>query len=410
MSAVERRAVRFAPPSLTDSPMSATRDQLQNAARGPAAVAAGKYTLIDSREGLSELAAAMLAAPAHAIDSEANSGFAYRERMCLLQVNVGERLWLVDLVAMPGAGELLEPLRPALESTEHSTCLHGGEYDVALLKRDYGIQPAAVWDSQQAASLLGWPQTGYGKLVERICGVSLAKGHAFHDWARRPLAAEPLRYALDDVRYLPAVCATLAGLVREADLEEEVEIAGQAVATATWNGTFRPDGLWKIKGVRQLERRRLPLLTALWTWRDEAARAADMPAGRLLNNALLLALARTAPSRPADLRRIGVRGGRLRRWGDAILETVATARREPPAVPAPPAAPRRDPAERERGKRLREWRRREAAGRGVTEQAVLPAAALRHLASQGAGDLAAVPQLGPKRIRLYGDVLSRLAS
>ena len=56
------------------------------------------YTLVDSREGLAELAAAMAAAPEHAIDSEANSGFAYREHLCLLQVNVGEQLWLVDLV------------------------------------------------------------------------------------------------------------------------------------------------------------------------------------------------------------------------------------------------------------------------------------------------------------------------
>ena len=54
-------------------------------------------------------------------------------------------------------------------------------YDVGLLRRDYGIQPGAVWDSQQAASLLGWPQTGYGRLVERLCGVSLAKGHALYD-------------------------------------------------------------------------------------------------------------------------------------------------------------------------------------------------------------------------------------
>jgi len=373
-------------------------------------VQASDYTLVDSRGGLAELAAAMTAAPEHAIDSEANSGFAYREELCLLQVNVEERLWLVDLVALPREADLLEPLRPALESATKSTFLHGGEYDVALLKRDYGIQPAAVWDSQQAASLLGWPQTGYGRLVERICGVSLAKGHAFHDWARRPLAPEPLRYALDDVRYLPTVCRRLRELVRQADLDEEVEIAGQAVATATWNGGFRPEGLWRIKGVRQLQRRQMPVLAALWQWRDEAARATDMPAGRLLNNALLLAVARAAPRQPGDLRRCGLRGRRLDRWGGALLRAVESARRNPPPVPEPPPAPRPQPVERDRNKRLREWRRQEAERRGITEQAVLPAAALRHLVQHGAIDFAAVPQLGAKRLRLYADILGRLAS
>ncbi len=368
-----------------------------------------EFTLIDSRDGLIELGAAMAAAPEHAIDSEANSGFAYREEMCLLQVNVDGRLWLVDLVALPREADLLDPLRPALEAADTVTLLHGGEYDVGLLRRDYAIQPAGIFDSQQAASLLGWSQTGYGALVERICGVSLAKGHAFRDWARRPLAPEPLRYALDDVRYLPAVCRRLLELVEEVDLVEEVEIAGQAVAAATWNGSFSPAGLWRIKGVRQLDRGRLPLLTALYQWRDEAARRADMPAGRLLNNAVLLALARAAPRRAQDLRRLGLRGRRLERWGAEMLRTVAAARDEPPPVPEPAAAPRLEPAARDRSQRLRQWRRQEAARRSVTEQVVLPAAALRHLARHGAADLAAVPQLGPKRIRLYGETLTRLA-
>lgn len=369
----------------------------------------GGFTRVDSPERLGELAAVMAAAPEHAIDSEANSGFAYRERICLLQVNVEGRLWLVDLVALPHRDDVLDPLRPAIESPDKTTFLHGGEYDAGLLRRDHRIQPAGLWDSQQAASLLGWPQTGYGKLVERICGVSLAKGHAFHDWARRPLAAEPLRYALDDVRYLPDVCRHLRRLVEEADLVEEVEIACQAVAAASWNGDFRPDGLWRIKGVRQLDRDRMPLVAALWNWRDAAAREADMPAGRLLNNALLLALARAAPRRPDDLRRLGVRGRRLDRWGREILGVLVAARREPPPVPEPPVAPRTAPEERDRSKRLRDWRRQESNRRGVTEQAVLPAAALRHLARHGAADLAAVPQLGAKRIRLYGETLGRLA-
>jgi ribonuclease D len=368
------------------------------------------YTLVDSRDGLAELAAAMMAAPEHAIDSESNSGFAYSEQMCLLQANVEGRLWLVDLVALPREPEVLDPLRPALESLSQPTFLHGGEYDVGLLRRDYGIQPAAVWDSQQATSLLGWPQTGYGTLVERICGVKLAKGHAFHDWARRPLAPDPLRYALDDVRYLPAVCRRLRELVAEADLEEEVEIAGRAVAAATWNGGFRPEGLWRIKGVRQLERGRLPLLSALFAWREEVAREVDMPPGRLINNALLLALARAAPSRPDELRRLGLGGRSLERWGRAVLGVLEQARRDPPPVPRAPLVPRPQPAERERNRRLRDWRRQESARRGVTEQAVLPAAALRHLAEHGPGQLAAVPQLGEKRIRLYGNTLKRLAS
>ena len=39
---------------------------------------------------------------------------------------------------------------------------------------------------------------------------------------------------------------------------------------------------------------------------------------------------------------------------------------------------------------------------------MLPAAALRYLAEHGAEELGAVPQLGEKRIGLYGDKLAAL--
>jgi ribonuclease D len=63
---------------------------------------------------------------------------------------------------------------------------------------------------------------------------------------------------------------------------------------------------------------------------------------------------------------------------------------------------------RERGERLKAWRQQEAERRQVPLQVVLPAAALRHLQRHGAEDLESVPQLGAKRIRLYGDKLGEL--
>ena len=66
-------------------------------------------------------------------------------------------------------------------------------------------------DTQIAAALLGLgDQLGYAALVELLLGVVLDKSHQFTDWNRRPLAAEQLRYALDDVRYLPALWRELA--------------------------------------------------------------------------------------------------------------------------------------------------------------------------------------------------------
>ena len=48
-----------------------------------------------------------------------------------------------------------------------------------------GTPLAPVFDTQQAAALLGFPaQIGYAELVRQLLGVELAKGHARTDWSR----------------------------------------------------------------------------------------------------------------------------------------------------------------------------------------------------------------------------------
>ncbi len=372
--------------------------------------AEGAYTHVERIEDLAPLRRALERAPCHALDTESNSGFAYQERVALLQLNVGGRLWLVDPIGLEGES-WLEALRPALESPDVTTYLHGGEFDVGCLKRDFGCELRGVWDSQQAASFLGFAKTGYGAMVEQICGVELDKAYTQYDWAKRPLEPEVLDYAIDDVRYLPTMCEELKRQVDRADIEEELAIANRVVEEATWDGGFRPDGFWKIKGVGRLDRRGLAVLAALWQWRDEVARAEDRAPGRTLNNRLLLALSANPPRNRGALRRLGVRG-RLAARSAELLERVARARDEPAPAP-PPREPRAansvDGREiKRREERLKAWRQKESTRRGVPLQVVLPGRALDHLRRHGANDLERVPQLGPKRIRLYGSKLREL--
>jgi ribonuclease D len=357
---------------------------------------------------LAELAAVMSGAEWCGLDSESNSGFAYHERLCLLQINVNEELWLVDLLVLPSGREALEPLREVLQDPERRIYLHGGEFDVGCFKRDYDIGLRGVWDTQQAASFLGWKRTGYGAVVESVCGVTLPKEFARHDWSLRPIQPEALQYALSDVAYLTHIGDSLRHEVRSADLEDEVEIANRVVEQATWNGGFQPDAVWRLKGARQLPEEGRAVLRALYHLRDEIARRLDRPPGRVLNNALLLALSRNCPASVAELRRLGVPAWIRSQFAAQLLAEIASARRKP--SPLPELQPRRksDPVAQRRSERLKEWRRQEAERRGVPLQVVLPVAAMRHLQEHGAGELGLVPQLGVKRRRLYGKQLAEL--
>jgi len=367
-----------------------------------------EHRWVEDRKGLDELREVLETGQSLALDSESNSGFVYEEKLCLLQLNHGQDVWLVDLLTLPGGERALEPLRRILEDPKYVVLAHGGEFDVGCLKRDYGIALAGIWDSQQAASFLGWERTGYGAVVERICDVHLPKAHTRHDWGQRPIAGGELQYAINDVLYLPRIAAELRLEVQEADLEEEVSIACGAVEQATWNGGYKPSSLWAIKGVRRLSEEALPVLMALYSWRDSLARELDLPAGRALNNEVLVALARNTPTCLEELKRLGVPKRVTGRWAAELLDVIGEARRTPPDLPPQPAKKAFDRQIQRRGDRLKKWRREEAERRQVPMQVVLPLTALKHLQYHGSEQLESVPQLGDKRIRLYGETLRRL--
>lgn len=359
--------------------------------------------------GLAPVLAALAKAQSVAIDTESNSRFVYRERICLVQLNLDGRLFLLDPLAFDGPGPGWAPLAKALDRPDLTVLLHGGEYDIACLKRDHGSAPAQVWDTQQAAALLGLEQTGYGALVAQLAGVQLAKEHAQYDWAQRPIDAAALTYAVDDVRYLPQLVAELRTRIAAADLEEELAIANAAVAgTDAHRGGYDPQGIYRIKGVGRLRPPQLGLLSALYAWRDQVAVTVNLPPGRIVNNESLLELARLAPHAWSQLRSMNLHRQTLQRYGDQVLECIKEHRHHPPTPPEPPARREPDPRERDREQALKDWRRTESERRGVTLQAVLPARSIDHLKKHGAGDLDNVPQLGAKRIRLYASALRQV--
>jgi ribonuclease D len=365
------------------------------------------HTWIADTAGVAALTAAVAAASDIALDGEGNSMHAYTERLCLLQINAGGRIFLVDTLAVPR--EILAPLGALLAGAERCVLLHGGGWDIGVLRRDLGWSLGKLYDTQEAAAMLGWPETGYGAVVQRTLGITLEKGHATYDWGRRPIDPAALVYAEDDVRHLPAAAAAVRAAVIAADLAEEVDLACDAVRTTTRRDGFDPAGFWRIKDVRRLPSSHLPILAALWQWRDQAGQVRNLPPGRLINNEALLALARQAPTSFQQLKLV-LRGWQLSDLGDAVIALIRDARQAPPPVPAFVRGRDVGPDEEERERRLKDWRRAVSAQRGQSLQAVLPARALEHLKQHGAGDLGAVPQLGPKRINRDGHRLRELCA
>ncbi len=296
----------------------------------------GLPPLTETTPALSEACAALAAAGGPvAIDAERASGYRYSSRAYLIQLRrEGAGTFLVDPIGF----DSLEPLQAALADTEW--ILHAATQDLPCLT-EVGLSPAALFDTELAGRLLGYPRVGLATLVETLLGYRMKKEHSAADWSTRPLPGPWLEYAALDVEVLIELREVLAGELREAGKDEwarqEFEwLRGFTpfVRTDPWR---RTSGLHRVRG-----RRLLAAVRELWEERDEIARTRDVSPGRIIGDNALVAAALGDPTTRADLLTTkGFHGRGAQRYSDRWLAALERARALPEEE-LPVRAPRTD--------------------------------------------------------------------
>ena len=304
--------------------------------------------MIDSADALTAFVGRAARATTVALDTEFMREKTYRAELCLLQLAFDDEAVCIDPIAIPD----LSPIAPLLVSAAVVKIMHAARQDLEVLLPAVGlVQP--VFDTQIAAALAGHPsQVGYAELTRRLLGVDLSKAHTRTDWARRPLSPEQQEYALDDVRHLPALRAslleTLAAQGRLAWLDEELAALGNA-------DTLRvdPEDAWrKVKGLPMLDESRQRLAQALAAWRERRAVERNRPRGWILDDASLREIVLRLPRSPDALAALPeMQESTVRKCGEELLALV----RDAGIADPPPPLPRRerpDPAQLALVKRL----------------------------------------------------------
>jgi ribonuclease D len=346
-----------------------------------------------------------------ALDSESNSLYAYRERVCLVQISTRSADYIVDPLTV-GDMSALAPLMadPAVEKV-----FHAAEYDLMTMKRDFGYTFRNLFDTMVAARICGQKHIGLGSLLDGLLGVKVDKSHQRDDWGQRPLPQDSLRYAQMDTHYLAALRDLLGEKLAELDLWSEArESFDDLTHIPAAVNRFDPEGYWRIGLPNQLTRRQIAILRELYLLREAMAEARNVPPFKVMTDKMLTGLAMKAPRQRRDLEGLeGMTPANIRRFGDEVLAAVArgleTRLPEPP-TPEPPA----DPSVVERYAALREWRKQRATARGVESDVIISKDALWVLAEKlprSLDEMRDIRGLGPWRLEAYGlellDVLSR---
>lgn len=276
-------------------------------------------TAVDRPDAATAALASLSAGKPVALDTEFMRERTYFPHLALVQAADAEgRIVLVD--------PLDDGVRPPLASFVGAVdaLMHSASEDLVAFRHALGILPRSLYDTQIAAAFAGLgPGVGYQSLVKTLLGVELPKAETRSDWLRRPLSAQQLEYAADDVRHLHAAVAALdEKLALRGHRERALADMARMLENAR-EDRDDPQPHLAMRPAAQFDRPSQARLRRLLRWRDRVAREKDLPKRWLLDNEVALTLARRPPATPQALAALLESARSARRLQDQIAELLA---------------------------------------------------------------------------------------
>ena len=158
--------------------------------------------------------------PVVAIDTETMGLDPRRDRLCLVQLSSGDGS--VHLVQIAKGQTRAPNLERLLADPKTLKLFHYGRFDIAVMKKAFGVTTAPVWCTKIASKLIRTftDRHGLKYLLADLVGVDVSKQQQTSDWGAETLTEAQKDYAASDVLYLHALKVELeARLIREDRLD-----------------------------------------------------------------------------------------------------------------------------------------------------------------------------------------------
>lgn len=162
----------------------------------------------------------LMLGPVVAIDTETMGLDPRRDRLCVVQLSSGNGdAHLVQIAQGQKSAPNLERL---LTDPEVLKLFHFGRFDIAAMKKAFGVTTAPVWCTKIASRLIRTftDRHGLKYLLAELVGVDVSKQQQTSDWGSENLTDAQKEYAASDVLYLHALKTALeARLIREGRMD-----------------------------------------------------------------------------------------------------------------------------------------------------------------------------------------------
>ena len=286
-------------------------------------------TWVRAQNGLAEVIDALATCGRVALDTEFIKRDTYYPRLALVQLNTGNHIYLLDAPQLQLA-ELWQALMKVDVAIWHAC----GE-DLGIFYLLSGCPPLTnIFDTQIALSYLtGQLQMGYQQALDDQLDMHIDKEQSQSDWLQRPLSDEQEQYAIDDVRFLPALYLSLEYALKKQGLYDYVWADCQLYASDLYDAQHVEDSaMYLTMADYRYTSQQMAILQAVATWREELARSTNQPRTFVIKKQAVREIITEKPSNMRELaHKTTMHRSMLRLYGEELLKVINQAKNLHPA-------------------------------------------------------------------------------
>ncbi|XP_037911782.1 exosome component 10 isoform X2 [Hermetia illucens] len=255
---------------------------------------------VADEKGLKDLLYDLKHSTEFAVDLEHHSYRTFQGITCLMQISTRQKDYIVDTLSLR---DELHVLNDVFTDPKILKIFHGALSDIDWLQRDLALYVVNMFDTSEAAKLLGFPRLSLAYLLKNYCNIEADKAFQLADWRIRPLPEELISYARQDTHYLIYIYEQLRNeLLKRSNSEANLLVTAFKQSTEVCKRRYKkpkltPDSHMDIfrKSKRPFDNRQLFALKEIFAWRDKIARTEDESCGYVLPNHMMLQIAESLP-------------------------------------------------------------------------------------------------------------------
>jgi len=212
--------------------------------------------------------------------------FRYGFNLCLMQVFDGETCYLID----PLGNLKIELIFPILENSDiEKVCFAFGE-DIRLLHH-LGCRPKNVLDLAVVRILLNKPTLSLSNTLVEELGLEAQSSQQKSNWFTRPLTADQIQYAAEDVIDLPELRDVLMEELEKMGRVEWLEQEQEHFESEDWTIGAEPE-IVPLKDRKQLTMREWIRYSLLMEYRDYLSKSLSRPSYKVIDKNLFIDIAK----------------------------------------------------------------------------------------------------------------------